>query len=126
MVKKGPKMTIDFDGYTGAAMVRGDCLPLRLQRDALAAYLHRFTKEHHPLWARKPRPNGAAYPVQFASDVEWLQRTLFPVTVRKGGRLGNHTRGHAESHPSWPDGLSLEDLRKAGSMVSAVPTWRKA
>lgn len=92
-------------GFKGAAFLRGDLLPDRLRRDALAAYLHRFTRDHRPLWARKPMPNGDAYQVQFASDAEWLANTLFPVTVRKDGSLGDHTRGHSQSFATWPDGV---------------------
>lgn len=109
------------EGFRGKAMVRGDLLPARLQRDALAAYLHRYTREHRPLWSRKPRDNGAPYPVQFASDAEWLARTLFPVTVRKGGELGDTTRGHCRSYATWPDGLSDGDRAKVGAPRVDVP-----
>lgn len=120
---------LNFGDYTGPAMVRGDLLPERLQQDALRAYLHRFTRDHRPIWSKKPRPCGNPYPVQFASDREWLSRTLFPVTVRKGGRLGEHTRAgraHAHSSPTWPDGLSEADKAKAGATVAAiVPEWQQ-
>jgi hypothetical protein len=117
----------DFNGYTGPAMVRGDLLPPALQQDALRSYLHRFTGDHRPLWSKKPRDDGRPYPLQFTSDSEWLRRTLFPVTIRKGGRLGEHTkagRAHAHSSPTWPEGLSDEDKAKAGATVAAtVPEW---
>lgn len=112
-------------GYTGRAMICGDLLPAALQADALRAYLHRFTREHVPQWARKPRDNGEPYPVQFASDKEWLARTLFPVTVRKGGKLGDHTRAdnaHCRSFPSWPDGVTENDkARGFGTVTDNVP-----
>jgi hypothetical protein len=111
------------EGFKGRALIRGDLLPDRLQRDALAAYLHRFTRDHKPLWARKPRDNGAAYPVQFASDREWLSRSLFPVTVRKGGALGDHCRGHGQSYPTWPDGLAPEDRDKVPGVAETVPAF---
>lgn len=110
---------INFNGYTGRAYVRGDLLPERLQRDALAAYLHRFTAEHKPLWATKPMPNGNSYPCQFASDADWLANTLFPVTVRKGGKLGDHTRGHSRSYPTWPHGTP----ENAGQRPEIIPEW---
>ena len=112
-------------GFTGRAMIRGDLLPAALQADALRAYLHLFTREHVPQWARKPRDNGEPYPVQFASDREWLARTLFPVTVRKGGKLGDHTRAgnaHCRSFPSWPDGVTENDkARGFGTVADIVP-----
>lgn len=112
-------MPIDFGSFTGCAYVRGDLLPDRLQRDALAAYLHRFTRDHFPLWARKPMPDGGAYPCQFASDAEWLANTMFPVTVRKGGKLGDHTRGHSRSYPTWPDGKPESMPEHSGTL----PEW---
>ena len=60
------------EGFTGRAMIRGDLLPAKLQADALRAYLHRFTRDHAPLWSNKPRDIGGPYPLQFASDAEWL------------------------------------------------------
>lgn len=119
----------DFGNYTGAAMVRGDLLPERLQADALRSYLHRYTRENVPLWARKPRDDGRPYPVQFASDAEFLARSLFPVMIRKGGKLGEHTkagRAHCHSSPSWPDGLDAIDQGKPGATVAAViPEWQE-
>ena len=113
------------EGYTGRAMIRGDLLPAKLQADARRAYLHRFTREHIPLWSRKPRDNGEPYPVQFASDSEWLARTLFPVTVRKGGTLGDHTRAgkaHCRSFPTWPNGVTEGDkARGSGTIAETVP-----
>lgn len=112
---------MDFNGYTGPAYVRGDCLPDRLRSDALAAYLHRFTLQHVPVWSRKPMPNGTAYSPQFSSDEEWLANTLFPVTVRKGGRLGDHTRGHCRSYATWPHGVP----ENAGQRPETIPEWEK-
>ena len=113
------------EGFTGRAMIRGDLLPAKLQADARRAYLHRFTREHIPLWSRKPRDNGEPYPLQFASDAEWLARTLFPVTVRKGGTLGDHTRaGKApcRSFPTWPNGVTEGDkARGSGTIAETVP-----
>ena len=113
------------EGYTGRAMIRGDLLPAKLQADALRAYLHRFTRDHIPLWSRKPRDNGEPYPVQFASDSEWLARTLFPITVRKGGTLGDHTRAgkaHCRSFPTWPNGVTEGDkARGSGTIAETVP-----
>lgn len=120
---------LDFGTYTGLAMVRGDLLPERLQADARRNYLNRYTREHVPLWTRKTRDDGRAYPLQFASDSEWLARSLFPVTVRKGGKLGEHTkagRAYCHSSPSWPDGLDEIDQQSAGATVAAIiPEWQE-
>lgn len=91
--------------YTGTL---GEGLPVKLgsglhpddKKHVLAAYVHRFTKEHRPQWARRTRPDGDDYAVQFASDAEWLANTFF--VVRKDGRL-NHAVNRCESHATWPD-----------------------
>lgn len=70
------------------------------RRRVLSAYVHRFTGDHTPQWARKPRPSGEAYEVQFADDNDWLANTRFAVTA-KGG-LDKRVR-HCESNPTWPN-----------------------
>lgn len=67
----------------------------------LRAYVHRFTGDHRPAWARKPLPNGEPAPVQFASDADWLEHTTF--AVRKDGRLDHRVRS-CRSRPTWPNG----------------------
>lgn len=85
-------------------MIRGSDLSPARQRDALACYLHRYTGDHKPMWAkRERRPDGSEYPVQFASDREWLENTLFPVTKR-----GTLTRRDCQSTPTWPLGTPVE------------------
>lgn len=71
----------------------------------LAAYVHRFTKQHTPSWTRTPRPCGNPYPVQFASDEEWLGNTFFTVCVSTG-RLDLKTK-HCRSTPTWPENPEL-------------------
>jgi hypothetical protein len=84
-------------------MTRGDQLSADDQRKALATYVHRFTKEHRPAWSREPRKDGKPYPVQFASDADWLANTEFPVSP-KTGRLAS---GDCLSSPTWPDNPEL-------------------
>lgn len=74
------------------------------QRYVLAAYVHRFTKDHKPNWANKPWKKGKAYPVQFASDSEWLANTRFVVT--KCGALDRRV-SQCVSRPTWPDNPEL-------------------
>lgn len=109
----GTRVTLE-SGMSGAA---DDCEPeavsvisTRLgselctedQSYVLRAYVHRYTKEHVPGWATKA--GGGLYPVQFASDAEWLKNTRF--RVRKGGRLDERVRV-CESAPTWPDNPEL-------------------
>ena len=76
------------------------------QQHVLAAYVHRFTRDHKPAWASNGNTwkDGQPYPVQFASDADWLAHTRF--AVRGDGRLDQ--RGHwCESSPTWPDNPEL-------------------
>jgi hypothetical protein len=80
--------------------VLGSELSPEQQRAALARFIYRFTGEHCPEWARKPMPNGTAYPVHFATDAEWLANSSFDVTA--SGRLSKR-HGFCESRPTWPN-----------------------
>lgn len=80
-------------------MLEGDKLHPEDRAHVLAAYTHRFTREHFPAWAKSPRPDGTAYPPQFDSDAEWLARTQFH--VRRDGRLDRRHRS-CFSVPTWP------------------------
>lgn len=83
---------------TGAELCSDD------QAQALRAFVHRFTGDHKPAWARKPMPNGQTYQVQFADDSDWLANTRFAVT--KAGRLDKR-HGACESTPTWPNNPEL-------------------
>ena len=65
----------------------------------LSAYVHRFTGDHTPNWAQTPMPNGEKYPVQFASDADWLHNTWF--RVKRNGRLDGRV-SICRSVPTWP------------------------
>ena len=71
------------------------------RRHVLAAYVHRYTKEHIPQWARQANHAGRGYRPQHATDLDWLANTLF--TVRNDGRLDMRVH-HCASTPTWPDG----------------------
>lgn len=75
------------------------------QQRALASFVNRFTKQHKPAWASEPRRDGKPYPVQFASDDEWLANTLF--RVRADGGLDQRSTSHCFSSPTWPDNPEL-------------------
>ncbi len=82
----------------------GSELPPNVQQDCLARFVHRFTREHRPYWAKGYTLNGKPYAVQFASDADWLAHTLFAVT--KSGCLDNRGN-HCQSSPTWPDNPEL-------------------
>lgn len=84
--------------------VKGTDLNPVTQREALSRFVHRFTRDHKPRWAQKPMPDGSPYPVQFASDADWLANTTF--RVRKDGGLDSRT-GFCASSPTWPDNPEL-------------------
>lgn len=84
--------------------LRGDELAPEQQREALARFVHRYTREHKPNWARLPRNDVPQMPVHFASDAEWLENTFFPVNA--DGRLSNRSEG-CQSAPTWPDNPEL-------------------
>lgn len=45
---------------------------------AKAAYVHRYTMEHVPNWAKTAAPNGKFYAPQYHTDREWYDSTRFP------------------------------------------------
>jgi hypothetical protein len=82
-------------------MKKGNQLAADEQRYVLAAYVHRYTKEHIPAWSRSVRNNGKPYKPQFANDAEWLANTEFWVT--KTGKLDKRAND-CISTPTWPEG----------------------
>ena len=78
---------------------RGIELTQEQQRHVLSTYVHRYTGTHKPQWAQVVMKNGKPYPVQFASDAEWLANTQFRVT--KTGKLDSRCLYHM-STPTWP------------------------
>ena len=87
-----------------SASVFGTQLCASDQQHVLVAYVHRFTREHKPTWANQPWKDGLPYPVQFASDADWLANTRF--AVRVSGRLDQRVH-YCESSPTWPDSPEL-------------------
>jgi hypothetical protein len=85
-------------------ILKGSKLPHAAQREALRRYINRYTAEHVPNWARGEWKDGKPYPVQFASDQDWLEHTFFQVT--EAGRLSKNHR-YCESHPTWPNNPEL-------------------
>ena len=77
--------------------------PISFER-AKAQYVHRFTVEHVPTWARNPcEGNGKFYAPQYASDREWYEATKFPGE-------GGIPRGDDQcmsTNQTWPRGQWL-------------------
>lgn len=46
-------------------------------KEACARYVHRYTMDHVPKWAKHPH-KGKYYAPQCASDREWYNNTVFP------------------------------------------------
>jgi hypothetical protein len=95
--------------HAGALTKPGNQLHPADQRFVLAAYVHRFTGDHIPAWATKPRPDGSSYPLQFANDAEWLANSRF--AVRRCGRLDQRVK-QCFSAPTWPNN---PELRRAAA-----------
>jgi hypothetical protein len=83
-------------------------------QQACAKYVHRYTMEHVPAWARKPldrsqlvvnKPadEGDYYAPQFRSDLEWYENTLFP---GEPGHIGRRTHCYTTGQ-TWPLGQWL-------------------
>jgi hypothetical protein len=72
-------------------------------RQACSQYVHRYTMDHVPAWARVRRDDGTYYAPQYASDLEWYENTLFP---GEAGHIGD--RNHCYSTGcTWPLGQSI-------------------
>ena len=74
--------------------INGSEMCQRLQQEAKAQFVHRYTGEHKPAWVKGPET-----PVQFKDDMDWLANTWF--WVAKKGELANRP-GYCVSHPTWP------------------------
>ena len=71
---------------------------------ATATYVHRFTVDHVPQWAARPRVDGYYAPM-YASDREWYRLTVFP-----GDPDYPEWCADGECHsqaPTWPYGKRL-------------------
>lgn len=91
-----------------APFTKGSLLRPEVQREALARFINRHTRDHKPAWSRNgwkdKEGNKGPYPVQFASDDEWLSCTVFK--TNRDGTLSDRVT-HCESSPTWPDNPEL-------------------
>lgn len=100
-----------IDGATRWA--RGSDLPLHVQQQLKNQFVHRYTGEHKPRWAASSWKDGRAYPLHFMDDADWLENTLFAVTV--AGFLDRRF-AHCHSTPTWPNN---PELRPRGGSLPA-------
>ncbi len=78
---------------------------------ACAAYVHRYTMDHVPQWARRrPIDDGGTetryYAPQYASDREWYDNTLFNGDV--GYPYGKRSTDCFSTGATWPLGKWLK------------------
>lgn len=81
---------------------------------ACAQYVHRYTLQHIPQWAKTQREDGTYYAPQYTTDQEWYDNTVFPPhSLDK-----NHCM---TSNQTWPLGQSLDKpLVNKGAIPSLV------
>lgn len=70
---------------------------------AKAQYVHRFTMDFVPQWAKRPLNDGRYYAPQYRSDQEWYDSTTFP---GEPGHLGDK-RHCFSGNPTFPLGQWL-------------------
>ena len=87
-----------------STMTNGNDLNYSTRAEVLRAFVHRFTGDHKPDWARKPRPDGTAYPLQFKDDADWLANTFF--AINRDGSL-SAKQHFCSSSPTWPNNPEL-------------------
>ena len=75
--------------------------PLTFEQ-AKSQFVHRFTMEHVPSWAKQQREDGSYYAPQYSSDLEWYNRTFF-----KGESELPSNKSCYSYDPSWPLGKTL-------------------
>ena len=90
--------------YEATQTAIGDKLSPEDQRHVLAAYVHRFTGQHHPNWAKGEWKDGKPYPLQFKDDAEWLANTQF--AIKADGSLDGRVK-ECQSKPTWPNNPEL-------------------
>lgn len=73
--------------------------------DAKRQFVHRFTVEHVPPWARQPFDDGTYPAPQYASDQEWYDNTPFPGE----GFITKWSRYCQSDNQTWPLGQRLTE-----------------
>lgn len=76
--------------------------PISIEK-AKAKYVHRFTMEHVPQWAKTQTAAGSFYAPQFSTDKEWYDNTKFPSEPKLTIGSDCYTTGQ-----TWPMGQWLD------------------
>lgn len=97
--------------------IKGTLLHPDDRKEVLAAYVHRFTKQNKPVWARQPKEDGTFYSPHFEDDDDWLGHTYFAVDENQRLKPG---RWSCQSFPTWPDNPELREGYVAGEEVKEV------
>lgn len=74
--------------------------------DAKRQFVHRFTMEHKPAWARFPC-NHRFYAPQYRTDREWFDNTKFPGD--EGYPYGECETDCYSTGQTWPLGQWLDE-----------------
>lgn len=80
-------------------------------KEATARFTNRFTMEHVPAWTQRYTDNGLYYAPQYASDIQWYERTTFP---GEPGHLGTKNTCYS-SRQTFPLGPWLSEPYKRGA-----------
>lgn len=72
-------------------------------KDACSRYVHRYTMDHVPEWAKARAHNGKFYAPQYASDAEWYACTEF----NGEGEIADSKHCYS-SRQTWPLGHWLD------------------
>lgn len=80
---------------------------------ACAQYVHRYTLQHIPQWAKQPASNGKYYAPQYLTDQEWYDNTVFP----PDSLSDDHCMA---VNQSWPLGMWLEAPLINGKAIDLV------
>ena len=70
---------------------------------AKAQFVHRYTCEHVPAWAKEKSASGKYCAPQYATDQEWYDKTYFYGESELATKKFCYT-----TDPSWPLGLTLD------------------
>lgn len=84
--------------------------------NACRKYVHRFTMDHMPDWAKQPFLDGYFYAPQYKSDKEWYENTTFPGDTNYPYPSGWDSGRYCNSiNQTWPLGKYLTALYQKGN-----------
>lgn len=91
-----------YNDLTDGFSCSGNLFSRRDQSLVLSIFTRRYTGDHKPGWANLNNHEGVVdWPLQFASDEEWLANTNFALSTN--GNLDKRVKRCWEK-PTWPNG----------------------